>query len=68
MANPLMDRIDRGLRRLDLHELAELYSRAHDKERDADEPLPRLFFKILRRHISLTVSEKLAKGGDDDVR
>src|SRR5580765_770606 len=61
MAGILMDRIDRALKTMDLHDLAELYCRSHDREREADEPIPRIFYRIMRRHIALAVQTKLER-------
>ncbi len=65
MARSMMGKIDRALRTMDLHELAELYCRAHDREREATEGIPRLFYRVIRRHIALAVSTKLESEGHD---
>jgi hypothetical protein len=62
MADDLMGKIDRGLRSMDLYDLADLYCRAHDREREAVEAIPRMFYRIIRRHIALAVSTKLEEG------
>lgn len=60
MARGTMDRIDRSLRTMDLHELARLYCRAHNRERESTERIPRLFYRVIRRHIADAVRGKLA--------
>lgn len=66
MASRTMRRIDKALKTMGLHELAELYCRAHDREREAGERIPRLFYRVMRKHIALTVQTKLRDEARDD--
>lgn len=66
MANPTMDRIDEGLMTMGLDDLAELYCRTLEKAKDADGDIARLFCRIMRRHIALTVLRKLEEEANDE--
>lgn len=66
MASMLMIKIDRALMTMELHDLAELYCRAHDHERGAVDTLARVFYGVLRRHIALAVQTKLESEESDE--
>lgn len=65
MARSTMDRIDGALRTMELHELAELYCLALEKENGATERIPHLFYRVIRKHIALTVRLRLESEDDD---